>query len=102
MGDQLLAQEKNPKAKNILYSLHEPDVDCISKGKVRKRYDPGTKVCIASTKNECFVVGIRSYQGNPNDGNTRDNFLQQAEIISSVSAKQSPWIWAIGAGTIQM
>ena len=34
---RLLAQER--KSKNKLYSLHEPDVHCISKGKAHKRYD---------------------------------------------------------------
>ncbi len=86
-GKQLLAQVKNPRAKNKLYSLHEPDVDCISKGKARKRYEFGTKVGIASTQKEGFVVGIRSYPGNPYDGHTLDDLLQQAETLTSVSAK---------------
>jgi len=34
---RLIAQAKDQKTKNKLYSLHEPNVDCISKGKPRKR-----------------------------------------------------------------
>jgi Transposase DDE domain./Transposase domain (DUF772). len=86
-GEKLLDQAKNPKTKNKIYSLHEPDVDCISKGKARKRYEFGTKVGIASTQKEGFVVGIRSYPGNPYDGHTLDDIIQQAETISAVSAK---------------
>ncbi|SDL41340.1 transposase, IS5 family [Aliiruegeria lutimaris] len=29
---------QKPKNKRKLHALHEPDVDCISKGKARKRY----------------------------------------------------------------
>lgn len=86
-GEKLVAQAKNPKTKNKIYSLHEPDVDCISKGKARKRYEFGTKVGIASTQKDGFVVCIRSYPGNPYDGHTLDDMLQQAETISAVSAK---------------
>ena len=56
-----IEQMQNPKTKHKLYSLHEPNVDCISKGKARKRYEFGTKVGIACTQQEGFVVGMRSY-----------------------------------------
>ena len=62
---QILKQNNNPKAKNKLYSLHEPNVDCISKGKAHKRYEFGVKVGIVNTRKDGFVVGIRSYPGNP-------------------------------------
>lgn len=62
-------------------------MDCISKGKARKRYEFGTKVGIACTQKEGFVVGMRSYPGNPYDGHTLVDLLQQSEIISSTSAK---------------
>jgi IS5 family transposase len=44
---QLLAQTRH--SKNKLYSLHEPAVDCISKGKAHKRYEFGVKASIAVT-----------------------------------------------------
>ncbi len=47
---KLLAQQK--KDKNKLYSLHEPDVACISKGKAHKRYEFGCKVSITTTPNK--------------------------------------------------
>lgn len=42
---RLLAQK--PKDKNKLYSLHAPEVVCISKGKARTPYEFGCKVGIA-------------------------------------------------------
>lgn len=84
---RLLEQVKNTKTKNKLYSLHEQHVDCISKGKARKRFEFGTKVGIVCTQKENFVVGMRSYPGNPYDGHTLDDMLQQSEIITSTTAK---------------
>lgn len=47
IGKRLHAQKWNDNGK--LYSLHEPDVDCISKGKAHKRYEFGCKVALAVT-----------------------------------------------------
>jgi IS5 family transposase len=87
LAQRLLDQVKDPHTKNKLYSLHETAVDCISKGKARKRYEFGTKVGIVCTQKEQFVVGMRSYPGNPYDGHTLDDLLQQAETITSTEAK---------------
>jgi len=86
---QLQAQANNPKIKEKLYSLHEPEVDCISKGKAHKRYEFGTKVGIVCTQKEGFVTGIRSYPGNPYDGHTLDDMLQQAETISGTKIRDA-------------
>ncbi|MGB1322910.1 MAG: IS5 family transposase [Vibrio gallaecicus] len=84
---QILKQNNHPKSKNKLYSLHEPNVDCISKGKAHKRYEFGVKVGIVNTQKEGFVVGMRSYPGNPYDGHTLDDMLQQTETITGVKVK---------------
>jgi IS5 family transposase len=78
--NRLLAQE--PKDKKKLYSLHEPAVDCISKGKAHKRYEFGTKVSVATTNRGGFVVGIRALPGNPYDGHTLHEALEQVEILT--------------------
>ncbi|TBR36431.1 IS5/IS1182 family transposase, partial [Marinomonas agarivorans] len=72
---RLLKQTRQSKHK--LYSLHEPNVDCISKGKAHKRYEFGVKASIAVTAKEAFIVGARSYPGNPYDGHTLQDQLQQ-------------------------
>jgi transposase, IS5 family len=79
---RLLAQK--PKDKNKIYSLHEPEVDCISKGKARVRYEFGTKVSVAATINEGFIVGARSMPGNPYDGHTLVDALDQVEILTDI------------------
>jgi len=78
--NRLLAQK--PKDSKKLYSLHEPAVDCISKGKAHKRYEFGTKVSIATTNRGGFVIGMRALPGNPYDGHTLGEALEQVEILT--------------------
>ena len=70
------------KGSGKIYALHEPDVDCISKGKARVRYEFGTKVSIATTIEEGFVLGMRAMPGNPYDGHTLAEALEQVEILT--------------------
>jgi IS5 family transposase len=77
---QLLHQQ--PKGADKIYALHEPEVDCISKGKARVRYEFGCKVSIATTLDEGFVVGMRSFAGNPYDGHTLRQALEQVTILT--------------------
>ena len=73
---------QQPKGGDKIYALHEPEVDCISKGKARVRYEFGCKVSIATTLDEGFVVGMRSFPGNPYDGHTLAPALEQVEILT--------------------
>ena len=77
---RLLHQQ--PKGSGKIYALHEPEVDCISKGKARVRYEFGTKVSITTTIDEGFVVGMRALPGNPYDGHTLGPALEQVEILT--------------------
>ena len=65
-----------------IYALHEPQVDCISKGKARVRYEFGSKVSVTTTLDEGFVVGMRSFAGNPYDGHTLKEALEQVVILT--------------------
>ena len=53
--ERVLAQKL--KDKNKIYSLHEPQVYCIAKGKDHKQYEYGNKVSIASTAKVSVVPG---------------------------------------------
>ena len=88
-ANKLRKQAQDPKMKDKIYALHEPEVDCISKGKAHKRYEFGVKVGIVCTQEEGFVIGMRSYPGNPYDGHTLDDMLQQTETISGIEIKDA-------------
>lgn len=76
---RILAQK--PKDKNKLYALHAPEVECLAKGKARTPYEFGVKVSITTTHKEGLVVGMRSMPGNPYDGHTLAEALEQAAIL---------------------
>ena len=74
---------QKPKDKNKLYALHAPEVECISKGKAHKPYEFGVKVSVATTLREGLVVGMRSMPGNPWDGHTLAETLEQVGILTN-------------------
>jgi IS5 family transposase len=84
---QLLAQGKHDK--NKLYSIHEPDVECISKGKIHKRYEFGCKVGIASTAKENWAVASLAFHGNTYDGHTLKQTLEQVVRVTGTSPIQA-------------
>jgi len=75
------------KDKNKLYALHAPEVECISKGKARNPYEFGVKVSVATTLKEGIVVGMRSMPGNPWDGHTLEETLEQVGILNDRQPK---------------
>ena len=68
--------------KNKVYSVHAPEVECISKGKAHKRYEFGCKVALAATSKGGWIVGCRALHGNPYDGHTLDETLEQVERVA--------------------
>jgi transposase, IS5 family len=68
--------------KNKLYSMQAPEVECISKGKVAKKYEFGCKVSLVSTSKDNWIVGIQALHGNPYDGHTLKDALAQAEQLT--------------------
>ena len=82
LSRQLLVQERHDKDK--LYSVHEPHVECISKGKIHKRYEFGCKVGIATTAKENWLVASLAFHGNPYDGHTLKQTLDQGGTCNRV------------------
>jgi IS5 family transposase len=71
-----------------LYSVHAPAVECIAKGKAHKQYEFGVKVGIVSTNKESFVVGARALPGNPYDGHTLKECLEQVLRVTKVAPEE--------------
>ncbi len=65
-----------------IYSVHEPQVECISKGKAHKKYEFGCKVSIVTTHNQGFVLSSEALHGNPFDGHTLKQAIVDAEACS--------------------
>ena len=82
-ADRIRCQQ--PKDKNKLYSLHEPDVQCISKGKAHKRYEFGQKVAVATTNRSNWIVASALMEGNPYDGHTLSETLTAVERVTGMA-----------------
>jgi IS5 family transposase len=63
-------------------------VECISKGKAHKQYEYGVKVGIVTTNKDSFVLAAKSLPGNPYDGHTLKECLDQAQRTCGVAATQ--------------
>jgi len=86
LSNKLLLQKRNDKDK--IYSIHEPSVYCISKGKSHKKYEFGVKSSFATTTKECFIVGAFSLEKNLYDGHTLNRQINQVECLTSVKLKE--------------
>lgn len=74
---RFLGQKKNDK--NKIYSFHEPDVYCVSKGKDHKKYEFGSKVSIVETAVSGIIVGALNHAKNIYDGHTLPEVLAHVE-----------------------
>lgn len=78
--ERALGQRREDK--NKIYSLHEPQVYCLSKGKDHKKYEFGCKSSIAVTREGGVVVAAISHEKNQHDSRTLDEVLDQIELIT--------------------
>ena len=75
----IYTQQRNDK--NKIYSVHEPETHCIAKGKTGKKYEFGNKVSVAVTSRGGWLVGAKSFTGNPYDGHTLGAQLDQVSNL---------------------
>jgi IS5 family transposase len=80
IGTRIFNQQRHDKKK--IYSVHEPHVECISKGKAHKRYEFGCKVSVAATSRGGWFVGAMAAHGNPYDGHTLKDALEQVQRVA--------------------
>jgi transposase, IS5 family len=85
--ERILEQKKD--SKNKIYSVHEPEVSCIAKGKEHKKYEFGSKVSVLITKKSGIIVGAMNFQGNPYDGNTLEKALEQSERLRGIKSEKA-------------
>ena len=94
---RLIAQTASKKAIGKapkLYSWHEPQVQCISKGKSRTPYEFGVKVGIAMTLKGNLIVGARAFPSNPYDGHTLREQVEQSSILMQDLGVQPQTVYA--------
>jgi IS5 family transposase len=82
LARRLHVQERHDKGK--LYSVHAPEVECISKGKAHKRYEFGCKVALAVSSKGGWVLAARALEGNPYDGHTLQSTMDRIVATSGI------------------
>src|SRR5882724_11955145 len=69
-----------------LYSFHAPETECIGKGKASAPYEFGVKVSIVTTNARApggqFVLHARALPGNPYDGHTLRDVIEQTQALT--------------------
>ena len=76
---------------NRIYSLHEPHVRCITKGKAGVEHEYGSKVSIALTKKSAIIVGACNFAGNTHDSNTVAGTIDNVEESTGIRPEE---VWA--------
>ncbi len=75
--EAIISQKRNSREK--IYSVHEPEVQCISKGKEHKKYEFGNKVSIIRSSTG-LILGAMSFR-NEYDGHTIEPAVEQVERL---------------------
>lgn len=81
LGTARRIHAQQPTDKNKVYSVHEPEVCCIAKGKAGKKYEFGNKASVATTSRGGWMLGAMSLPGNPYDGHTLHQQLTQVRRL---------------------
>jgi transposase, IS5 family len=73
--------------KNKVYSVHEPETQCIAKGKAGKKYEFGQNVSVAVTCKGGWLLGALCIKDNPYDGHTLT--AQMAQVNRLYNTKEA-------------
>jgi IS5 family transposase len=81
MYQSVLNQRRD--SRNKIYSLHEPEVKCYTKGKEHKKFEFGSKASILVTQDTNVIVGALSFNENIHDSKTLEPVLEQYEQLKN-------------------
>ena len=80
---RVLEQKRYDKKK--VYSLHDPEVLCIAKGKAHKKYEFGRKASVTMLRDSGVIVSAVSFKNNLYDGDTLKPALEQVSEMTGKS-----------------
>ena len=87
MAKRIHTQQKTDKDK--IYSVHEPEVRCITKGKAGKKHEFGNKAGVVTTSQGCWLIGAMDFRDNPYDGHTLRQQMEQVQRIVGNRVKEA-------------
>lgn len=72
---------------NKIYSLHEPEVRCFTKGKEHKKFEFGSKAALLVTQTTNVIVGALNFSKNIHDSKTLPAVIEQYERLKEKKPK---------------
>ena len=78
---------QQPKDKNKIYSLHEPQVYCVAKGKDHKPYEYGAKASVVSTAKDGIILAAVHHDTPIHDSHTLPEVLDRVMAVRSKPIK---------------
>jgi transposase, IS5 family len=83
---KVMAQQRTDK--NKIYSLHEPEVRCYTKGKEHKKFEFGSKAALLITQTTNVIVGAVCFNENIHDSKTLPKAIEQYEKLNGKKPKE--------------
>jgi len=77
---RVLSQKRGDS--NKIYSHHEPDVKCYSKGKEHKKFEFGSKASILIDQGTGIITGALNFTETLHDSKTLPEILEQFERLN--------------------
>jgi IS5 family transposase len=81
---RVLSQERGDS--NKIYSLHEPDVKCYSKGKEHKKFEFGSKASLLVDQSTGIIMGAINFTETLHDSKTLPEALEQYQRLTGKEA----------------
>lgn len=72
---------------NKIYSLHETEVKCFTKGKEHKKFEFGSKAAVLITQTTGVIVGALNFSENLHDSKTLPAVIEQYERLKAKKPK---------------
>lgn len=72
---------------NKVYSLHEPEVRCFTKGKEHKKFEFGSKAAVLVTQTTGVIVGALNFSENIHDSKTLPAVIEQYQRLTQKKPK---------------
>ncbi len=83
---RVLSQKRSDSDK--IYSLHEPDVKCYSKGKEHKKFEFGSKASVLIDQHTGIIMGAINFTQTLHDSKTLPDVLEQYERLNGRQPKE--------------
>lgn len=82
---QVLSQKRSDSDK--IYSLHEPQTKCYTKGKEHKKFEFGSKASLLITQKTGVIVGALNFTQTLHDSKTLPDAIEQYKRLTGKDAK---------------